>query len=588
MKDNKQKNSFLPVAQQDEVDSLDLSSPTIIPFEVDDSQSTRKTRKKKLSNIFKKSRGSQQEYRRPFIKDPRLGRFLFLLLLPVLILFGIFLFITLSSPTSSKAAVPEVAPTGAIFHSGFQMKQNWGSISPYFDTGANFPGISLEAGSTESGFPQGYRLKQVHILHRHAERYPTPGTGGRMKKFAEKLYDSMDPEPLDPIKWIQSWNYTLGEDLLVSSGLSTEFTAGSEFWATHGRHLYNTTDKPDPLFYSPELNVYENGTRKPLPVIRTTSQSRIKTSAEAWAAGFFGIHSGQLSSETDREKLYDLIIMEEAPGLNNTLASYFGCPNAQNETYTPGYEMKREWIDTYLQDAAVRFQKLIPGFQNLTANDAYQAQEVCAFETAVFTRSKFCDLFTETEWRGYEYAADLDFYGSSSFGANKVGIAGGAGWLTELLARLKGELIHESKNGIDTKFTNNEDVFPLNQPFYLDMSHDSVLISVLSTLGFDFLQPKLTSHKMPAPRQFIVSRLTPFGARIFFEILESQISKPREEPDQQIRIKLNNRILPLNSLKYCSDNDLGLCKLSNFVKSVEWAIEQAEYGHSCFGDLNAS
>lgn len=144
---------------------------------------------------------------------------------------------------------------------------------------------------------------------------------------------------------------------------------------------------------------------------------------------------------------------------------------------------------------------------------------------------------------------------------------------------------NEAGWGINTTLTSTPDVFPVDQAIYLDMSHDSILVSVLTALGLDFLKEDLPSTKILAPRQFVLSRLTPFGARIYVEVLscgeeeeedlleklentanevadkpsrtrsdasESNKQKHRSEAVKRstfVRIKVNNRVLPLNSLK---------------------------------------
>ena len=36
--------------------------------------------------------------------------------------------------------------------------------------------------------------------------------------------------------------------------------------------------------------------------------------------------------------------------------------------------------------------------------DVYAMQEMCAFETVALGYSKFCELFTEKEWEGFDYS----------------------------------------------------------------------------------------------------------------------------------------------------------------------------------------
>lgn len=574
-----------------QVDGGDLSTSTTTLSQIPEegvlvSNKEKGKRKKKRRGSNSRSHNGRQSNRRAMRRtEPRLVKMGLVILVPIILLLGVFFLVSMTSKSESKNTSPVVAPTGFTYPSGFNIKNNWGALSPYFDSGTPFAGLdAMLPGTAISGFPQQCSLKQAHVLHRHAERYPTPDIGAKMEDLGEKL-KSMAKPPAKAFAWLDAWNYTLKTDLLVASGVGTLFDSGSDFWESHGQHLFNSTEKGY-VFYDPALNVYENGTAKNKPVLRATTQSRIETSAKAWAAGFFGVYGDDpaRSADYDANNLYKLVLQEETDGMNSTLAGYFGCPNSNNQSYSPGPNHTLQWIDTYLADTAIRLQKLLPGFDNITAYDAFTMQNLCAYEACAYGNSPFCSLFTETEWRGFEYSFDLDFHGVSSYGA-AVGPAVGAGWVYELIARLEGQLITEPKYGVNVSLTNNEDTFPVNQSLYVDVTHDAAIVSILTAIGFDFLKEKLPTTKIPVPRQFIISRLTPFGARLYVEVLECDPSITKKAiGNQYVRIKLNNRILPLNSLKFCPDDKTGLCPHSKFIESLTYALEQIDFETACYGE----
>lgn len=516
--------------------------------------------------------------------NSRIIKYLFLLTIPTILGFLAYLVITQQTPAEARDASPGAAPTGVNFPSGFDMKNNWGSYSPYFGHGTKFDGI--EHGDTLLP-PGSCRYKQVHVLHRHAERFPTTNKGNHMKSVAGKLKDMSEPPSSSELSWMaDSWEYNLGTDLLVPKGVSSEFSSGSLFWSTHGTFLYNATGNGR-LFYDPDvLNRYDNGTERPIPVLRATNQSRIHTSAKAWAAGFFGVYGNQDYSPADDDdeegKLYKLVLMDEADGQNNTLASYYSCPNGNNnDTLKEIVEKKiQRFSAIYLDSAHKRIQKLLPGYDNLTTWDTLGMQHICVFETAVYGDSRFCGLFTEAEWRGYEYTHDLDFYYQSGFGSH-FGPAIGSGWLTELLARLKGIQLTRSSHGVNTTIAGSPSTFPIDQPFYLDMTHDAVIVAVLTALDLKFLENNLPDSKLLVPRSFIISRLTPFSARLYVELLECDDDESAES--MHIRIKLNDRILPLHDLYYCPKSKDGLCPFDKFRRSLEKRLEEIDFGAVCYG-----
>ena len=253
-----------------------------------------------------------------------------------------------------------------------------------------------------------------------------------------------------------------------------------------------------------------------------------------------------------------------------------------------GSKLMNDWANMYLKDAYHRLQtQLFKTTENITALDAYYMQHLCTHETAVFgVTSPFCNFFTAKEWEGFEYSHDLSFYGSAGHGCT-VGAAEGAGWIYELLARLEQRLIHVPEYGVNVTMTNSESVFPLDQRLYVDLSHDSVIVSVLTALNLDlFSGDKLDSTKLNNDRQFKISRLTPFGARLYVEIYSCNDNSYDSDHDDAlfVRLKLNNRILPLAGLKYCTDDSpYGQCQYDLFIKSLHHALSQIDFDQTCYG-----
>jgi hypothetical protein len=81
----------------------------------------------------------------------------------------------------------------------------------------------------------------------------------------------------------------------------------------------------------------------------------------------------------------------------------------------------REWAGVYLQAALERLGPQLHGY-DLSIEDVYTFQQLCAYEvrrvhditysSALITShqtvglgySKFCELFTEAEWEGFNYS----------------------------------------------------------------------------------------------------------------------------------------------------------------------------------------
>lgn len=230
-------------------------------------------------------------------------------------------------------------------------------------------------------------------------------------------------------------------------------------------------------------------------------------------------------------------------------------------------------------------------------------QNICVYEYTSLGGSSFCSLFTEQEWKDFEYNVDVQYYGDYAYGSPS-GRAQGIGYVLELAARLEHKLINSSDTSINYTYTNNEAQFPFDQPFYMDMSHDDIILSVINAIGFDYFKygPKgLPVHLDHAPeRNFSLSQMTPFGARFVSEIwtCPRHVSFENLDPvlytnptinsttktTEYIRFVLNNSPLPQDGLIGCENSSNGFCHLEKFLRGVPALKEKAQFQKACFGN----
>ncbi len=134
-------------------------------------------------------------------------------------------------------------------------------------------------------------------------------------QFASKVTNFTKAHPdahfTGPLSFLNSYQYELIYSLLTGHGASTEFNAGVTFWNRYGRTLYNAT--VGQVAYNA---IYQNGTARRKPVLRTTSQSRIWNSEINWALGFFGTSFQTVPDPTlaGFTAPYDVVIIPEGTG----------------------------------------------------------------------------------------------------------------------------------------------------------------------------------------------------------------------------------------------------------------------------------
>jgi hypothetical protein len=172
-------------------------------------------------------------------------------------------------------------------------------------------------------------------------------------------------------------------------------------------------------------------------------------------------------------------------------------------------------------------------------------------------------------------------------------------------------LFSSSSSSVNSTLDGDATTFPTNQPLYADFSHDDIITSVLTAMSLDYIRdpPSLTQFPPNPHRHFILSHLTPFGARLITETIGCSLSDlaPVEKSrvsytlgqygysasnatHKFIRMRLNRGILPLDTIRggACGDSTSGridgMCALGDFMRSQQNSTAMANHNYSCSGN----
>ncbi|KAJ7028303.1 phosphoglycerate mutase-like protein [Mycena alexandri] len=452
---------------------------------------------------------------------------------------------------------PLIAP-GTSDKKTFDVIHSWGNLSPFRSNN------NLGLPNSSPKVPDGCSLTQVHLLHRHGARYPTSGSAP--SSFAAALHAVAATGNLSasgPLAFLNTWTYKLGAEILTPFGRAQLFELGVGFRVKYGDLLKGFTD---------------------LPVWRTTSEERMVDSALHFAAGFFGVQEYQ-------NDYHQLIEIEEL-GFNSTLAPYEQCPNANNIIATTATNSTNQWVSIYLADAQKR---LAPHLKGLTLNATwlFAMQQTCAYETVALGYSAFCDLFTEEEWKGYEYAVDLAFWYNNGPG-NPAVAAQGIGWVQELASRLSQTRITEFASTVNGTIVGSNITFPLSQPIFVDATHDTVISAIVVAMNFTSLAATgpLPATHIPADRSYVVNQISPFGSNMVGQVLSCPSTPSSNAASNanstttptHIRWLLNDAVVPLTGIAGCTHNADGLCEFDTFVKGMQQRVVEVDFAFGCFGN----
>lgn len=249
----------------------------------------------------------------------------------------------------------------------------------------------------------------------------------------------------------------------------------------------------------------------------------VKT-AENFAAGFFGVpeYLDQVSIE----------LMVEISGVNNTGAPYDTCPNSNVASRgSLGSTAASAFAKQAFNGTISRLQSNINGVQ-FDSTDIIDMLQLCSYETDALGYSAFCGLFTEEDFKNYEYYYDISFYYNNGAGS-PVAAAQGKGFLQEFVSRFTQTPITSSNSSVNTTLDNNSTYFPLNQSIYADATHEVVLLDTLTAFNLTalFSTGPLPVDKRVEGSSFVASQVVPFATHLVVQVLECA----NQTPTKQIR-----------------------------------------------------
>ncbi|KAI0266664.1 phosphoglycerate mutase-like protein [Gloeopeniophorella convolvens] len=469
-----------------------------------------------------------------------------------------------ATPTGDEAFAIETAPVipaienespvirpDTFDHKGsnFDVVRSWGNLSPMFSLDAGTFGLP----ESSPIVPEGCSINAVNILHRHGARYPTAGSAP--SAFAAKIHNASTTgngfSASGPLKFLDTWTFKLGAEILTPLGRQQLYELGVTSRIRYGNLLKGFTD---------------------LPVWRTTSEDRMVDSALQFAAGFWGVRDAPTS--------YHQLIEIEADGFNSTLAPYDNCNNSNNAIADLGPQMANKWAAIYTAPTVKRLQSFIKGV-TLTPTDIVGMQQTCAYESVALGFSQFCGLFTQSEWESYEYFNDLSFWYANGPG-NAAVAAQGIGYVSEFISRLTKTRITNFDTSVNATIVSSNITFPLDQPIFVDASHDTIISAIAVALNLTSLAasgPLPTTH-IQKNRQWIVSHIAPFATTLVAQIL----SCPASSEPTHVRWILNDAVVPLTGVRGCKADKNGLCEIGAYINGTQARIAEVDYQFDCFAN----
>lgn len=135
----------------------------------------------------------------------------------------------------------------------------------------------------------------------------------------------------------------------------------------------------------------------------------VRDSARLFAQGFVGPNA------TDLTTIYALNASDPRSWQNSLGASDL-CKAYEDNGGSPYTD---EWAAIYIPPIQARLNAQVQGAFNFSSGDISSIPYLCGFETQITgRRSPFCDILTESEVLGYEYAQDLRYWYGTGLGSD--------------------------------------------------------------------------------------------------------------------------------------------------------------------------
>lgn len=346
--------------------------------------------------------------------------------------------------------------------------------------GGNGPWFARKPESELQGLPMKCHVDQVHMISRHAERYPTKSAGNRHFLLLEKM-KAPNAVLSGSLSFVKDWEYFTD----VENPAFENLTAHGPYAGT--KQAYNTGHELRARYGNlVNLDMTTN--------FWTCGSERDVETARHFGRGFFG-ESWESGSSA---KLH--IIPETSDRGADTLTPGDTCLKYIEDKvngHDQGYGKLAEWQNTFTKPISERLQKDAGGL-TFTPLEIYGMMEICGFELLARGQSPWCRVFTENEWLDFEYGRDLLHFYRAGPGNE---FAGAMGWLW--LNATSNLLANDAATGV-----------------YFSFVHDGDIVPLLATLGIldEGKQPGyLPSDKTKPRRKWKTSDVVPMGGRLVFE-----------------------------------------------------------------------
>jgi len=266
-----------------------------------------------------------------------------------------------------------------------EISHSWGQYSAYFSVPSEI----------SAAIPPTCNVTFALVIARHGGRFPTAYKSATYAKLIARITDNVEIFTRK-YAFLEGYEYTLGSEDLTTFGKQQMVNAGDKFY-----QRYKSLAMVEEPFY------------------RSASGPRVVESALRFRKGFSAAKGKDVKPSHPIVAPVDhMVIIDEDENKNNTL-SHSTCP-AFEVRHSWSNSAEAVWAGIFVPPIQQRLRADLDDIE-ISIPDTISLMDLCPFDTIASkygTLSPFCDLFTEDEWRQYDYYQALNKYYGFSFGAD--------------------------------------------------------------------------------------------------------------------------------------------------------------------------
>lgn len=383
--------------------------------------------------------------------------------------------------------------------------------------------------------PENCYVDQAAYISRHGSRYPDAGAYAGWVDMQQR-FSSANYTVTGELSFIKDW-----QTVLTNTDLQIAMVSPTGAKEAHDMGYMLRTRYPQLYNEGDDFVVWAN------------NYTRVIQTAKMFVQGYLGF------AAAERGSVASVTSTGYTDNIGNSLAPSDQCPLFADNS---GGDYATQWAGVYIPPIKERLQALIQGNLTLLDTDISSMPYLCGFESQITGRlSPWCNIFTDSELKGYEYAQDIRYW---------WGLGPGTDLEQTMMMPYLSSLVGLLQQGPGINGTSADGSSFTPPGLLVSFLNDGQLMELITSTGVFDNETDLCGTAMDKDRLFVTSHFMTMRGTIAFErlncIAEGLTNTTSYSANATyVRIKLNDAVYTLPS---CQNGPGKSCLLSDYAKYI--------------------